>query len=297
MKSKDLLLWYLQSRNGSKVPVALSKAQKQILDKFNILVELQNWVALQFNEEGKPLGLGAPDFLMVMADLLHAAEVYLESQRAKLTHLQNPGEEVKASQEEWQVAITAQENVVKEAWLNATVFWRIMDQIITHPEEFGVSLQPNHIEYALQKKILPLIEMLKWTKPEFFSIPTPSMLNKLWAGLLGCLGGGLVGLWGGIRGGKRFAEKRFAAKPQAFLRPFLILGYSVIGLVTGFAMGASTGGREGFALGQVRSGIKLGYHAAYWNPFNNPIGSKNQQAFELRKLAVLFKLSKKSRVG
>lgn len=264
----------------------LSKAQKNILDKFNIPVELQNWLNLEFNPEGKPLSAGAPDFLMVMADLLHAAEVYLDSQRVKLNRLQNPNQELKASPEEWQVTLAAAEGVVKDAWLNATAFWRMMDEIVNHPAEYGVTLQAKHLEYAFKKKILPLVEMLKWENPEFFNFPSASRSKKIMAGIGGGILGGSKGLIGGVRGGTRQVEKR-----KTLLRPFLIFGYSLMGLFTGFAMGASVGGMFGYETAHAILGSKLGYAAAYFNPFNDPIGSKHQQEFELKKLELLFKFA------
>lgn len=266
--------------------MALSRIQKQVLDQFNVSQDLQSWMAQEFDAEGQPKGVGAPDFLMVLSDHLQAAEVYLDTQRRKLNRLQNPAQEKKVSPEEWQVMIASSEAGVKEAWLRATAFWQILDQVMMAPKEYGVILTRRHIEYAFQKKNLPLIEILRWAKPEYFEFSVPPFILKLPVGLLAMVGGIFSGFWGKMTRGKREAVKRFF-----FLRPFLLLGYLVEAFLMGTLRGAVTAGRFGFRTGRLLPAIRLGYYAAWYNPFNDPIGSKNQQVVELKTLESYFQLS------
>lgn len=267
--------------------MALSKAHKQILDQFHIPQELQTWIAQEFDEQGNPKGVGAPDFLIVLSDLLQAAEVYLDSQRIKLNRLQKPVRDNQViGPEEWQVLLATQEEVVKEAWLRASDFWRVLDQVMAAPKEYGVTITRRHIEYAFQKKNLPLIEMLKWTKPEYFNTSSPTVIKKCWAGLVGCIGGFFSGLMGRIMGGNRQLAKR-----SLFMRPFLIIRYIIEAFFIGTMQGTVLGGSFGFQTGHPWLAIRLGYYAGWFNPFNDPIGSKNKQAVELKTQEAFFLLS------
>lgn len=269
--------------------VGLSRTQKQILDKFNVSRDLQDWLAQEFNEHGEPRFAEAPDFLMAISDHLQAAETYLNSQRIKLNQIQNLDQNTKTSQEEWQSLLNAYEEVVKEAWLRATGYWRIADEIISKPEEYGVKLQRKHIDYAFQKKNLPLVEMLKWTKPEFFFIPTPPLIQRVWAGFWAALGGVFSGMWGGWVWAKRITSRR-----KFWMRPFLFIVYSVRGILTGMMVGCIKAARLSYQIAKIKPGIQIGYFSAVYNPFVESMGSKQKQSIDIKIEEILFRLSERA---
>lgn len=266
--------------------VALSKAQKEILTTFKIPAELQNWMALEFNGAGEPKGLGAPDFLLVLSDLLHAADVYLDSQRAKLARLQNPTKETKVGAEEWRVAIANLEETIKESWLNATAFWRVIEQVMHDSAYYQVAIQRKHIQYAFQKKNLALIQTLKWAHPEFFTIPSSPFFIKLVYGTLGFMSGLGFGLIGEILG----AQSYLKTKPL-FLRPFLSIIYTLLAIIPGVMRGSIIGSATSFEIGNIGIGSKMAYYGTRLDPLMEPLGSKKQQAVELKKQNLIFKLS------
>ncbi len=268
-------------------PVALSRAQKQILDKFNVSRDLQDWIAQEFNEQGEPKAPGAPDFLMVIADHLQAAETYLESQRIKLSRIQNPKQDAHTSPEEWQTILSAYEEVVKEAWERATGYWRIIDIVISKPDAYGIKLKRQHVDYAFQKKNLALVEMLKWSKPEYFFIPNPPFIVKVWSGIWAFLGGIFSGMVGGIF----WAKKHTSKQRNGLLRFLLLVIHSFRGILTGMMMGAITSANLGYQFGKIGLAIKMGFHAAAYNPFVEPVGSKHRMFIDLRIEEALFHLA------
>ncbi len=266
--------------------MALSRAQKQILDKFNVPRDLQDWLAQEFNELGEPRAPEAPDFLMAMSDHLQAAETYLDSQRVKLNRIQNLNQETHASPEEWQVLLADYEEVVKEAWLRTTGYWRIIDELISKPDDYGIKLSRQHIDYALQKNNLPLVEMLKWTKPEYFFIPKPNFIISCWSGFWAGLGGTFSGMMGGLVWAIRHTRKQ-----KSWLRPVLLIIQGLRGLLTGSMMGAITAASIGYQIGNITLAIKLGYYAAAYNPFSEPINSRHKQKLDLKIQETLFHLA------
>lgn len=266
--------------------MTLSRAQKHVFDKYNVPRDLQDWVAREFNDEGKPLIPGSPDFLMVISDHLQAAETYLESQRGKLNKIQNPKQVAKVSPEEWQTLLTEYEGSVKDAWLRASGYWRIIDEIIEKPETYGVRLTRQHIDYAFQKKNLPLVEMLKWTRPEFFFIPNPPFIIKLWSGLWA----GILGLFSGLWGGFVWAKKKSDRQKSSLQRFISWILYGFSGFFTGMMMGAITSARIAYKIGKIIPAVKLGYYAASYNPFVEQKGSRHKQAVNLKVEELLFYL-------
>jgi hypothetical protein len=270
--------------------VALSKTQQEILDVFKIPLDLQQWIAMEFNEAGEPKGLGHPDFLMVLSDLLYAADTYLGSQRAKLAQFQNPIQDTKASPQEWQAAISNLEETVKEAWLSAIAFWRVITHVMQDPPYYQVIILRNHIEYAFQKKNLTLIQMLQSARPEFFALPSSPIFIKLIASLAGFIAGLLFGLLGGIMGAACSVKTK-----HYVLRPLLALGSALWAIIPGMVGGSIVGSTVSFETGNIIIGTKMAYYARRINPFGNQPGSKQQQAVDLKKQLLIFKLSGISR--
>lgn len=266
--------------------MALSSKQKQILDKFNVPRDLQDWMSQEFNEHGEPITPDAPDFLMAISDHLQAAETHLESQRIKLNQAQNPSREAHAGPEEWQILLTSYEEAVKDAWLRATGYWRIIDELLSKPDNYGVKLKRQHIDYAFQKKNLPLVEMLKWNKPEYFFVPKPFWIVRYWSGLWAGLGGIFSGIWGGLSWAKKDSSKQ-----KSFLRPLVFLMLALPGIVIGSMMGAITSASLGYRTGKIMKSIKIGYYAAAFNPFLKTPASKSKQALDLKIEETFFCLS------
>ena len=69
--------------------------------------------------------------------------------------------------------------------------------------------------------------------------------------------------------------------------------YGILGLLIGGSSSAVRGARLGYRTGHFFLSCKLAFLSAYMSPFNAPMGSKKQQAVDLKIDEALFELAKK----
>lgn len=264
----------------------LSRVQKELLDKCQVPSDLQFFMGQQLDDNGLPVEPLAPDFLMILTDHLKASESLLAAKRSELQRIDN-GQINFPTPEKAKVAIDRLEEKIKIEWLFASTLWKATDQVVSHAFEFGVSLRPLHVEYALDKKILSVVEIIRFAKPEFFNLPSFSTLRYLMVCGCGMIFGAFLGIPAGFMG----AIKQCRQEKQGIGFAWAIIGYPLWGLLTGGAMGAVTGARIGLQTGYVITSFQLAISSAYLNPFHQAPGTKNQQAAEFVIQDNLFQLA------
>ncbi len=269
--------------------MSLSAAQTQLLENNNIPMELKKFFADELGNNGIPKEKDSPDFLMLLIEQLQKVDSRLQKQRTKLS-LAKVGQLSPALPEE-DISVDALEEVVKQEWIVATALWRITDQVVTNPVEFGIILKPEHVQYAFDKKNLAAVEMIKYVKPEFFELNTVSLFRACVTAGVGIISGAILGLYGGLVGGAICGYQKRIGGFVAIIFSFL---YGILGLIRGCAKGILKGGRIGFQTGHIPIAIQLGYQAAFLNPFNAESGTKYQQEEELKTQETLFKLAQNS---
>lgn len=265
--------------------MALSKPQIELLEYCHIPLEVQRYVALELGEEGIPKNAASPDFLKILCNLLQIYEVRLESLRYKL------GKSINIDGKQPIIAepplpLASLEDEVKIAWTRAAALWKATDLVVSNPAMFSVILTPEHVEFSLDKKNLPVVEMIRYAKPEFFAIKPVSKFMKVCIAFLGVVMGSICGLIAGVKGGIKQVDRL-----PNFMRAVSLFFYAIGGLFSGSAMGAIAGGSMGLQTGNLPAALKLAYDAAYLNPFHDPIGSKYQRAVQLQREQILFKLA------
>lgn len=267
--------------------MALSSLQLQLLQKMNVPKDMQEAFAYRLGEDGLPKSIKDPDFLMLLTDQLQKTESNLQEGRRKLILVsigklpksKIPGEEI--SQE-------TIEDMIKQEWTSATALWRTTDQVVAQAKNYAVTLSRNHVKFALEKKNLSVLEMIRFAKPEFFKFKEPSFLMALFAGYIGILTG-ISGVYGGFVGGAKQALQNKINR-EAYLYAGL---YALWGIFRGFAKAIVTGARMGLRTGSPIIAVKLGYAASYINPFNDVPGSKYQQEEQLFIEETLFNFAMK----
>ena len=266
--------------------MSLSSAQKKMLDKSQVPEDLQDYIGQQLNENGLPVEFQAPDFLTILSDHLKVSESLLETKRVELQIIKD-GQLDFPSQAAAKVAIERLEQKIKIEWLFASSLWRAVEKVVAYASEYGVSLQPLHVEYAIDKKILSVVEIIRFVKPEFFQL-TPFPLKWYiiisWlAMLLGAFLGPLIGCLGAIR--------QCRLRKRGFMFVLMVLPYGLLGLITGCATAAATGARIGRQTGYFGISVQLALQSTYLNPFHQAPGTKNQQASEFLIQKTLFHLA------
>ncbi len=269
-----------------KEKVALSKAQIELLEYCKIPEELQRFLGQELGPHGMPKDRAAPDFFYILCNLLKIYEVRLENLRYRL------GSKINIDGKQPIIAepspeITLLEDEIKTAWTRASSLWNATDKLVRNPEVFGVALELSHVEYALEKGNLPVVEMIRFARPDFFEIMPTTYQTKLACAIFGGIGGGLLGIPGGMMGGAKQKEQL-----SNRIRPFAMVFYAIVGMFSGCAMGGITGGWMGYQTGNLSAALKLAFDAACLNPFHEPVGSKYQRAVQLRREQLLFKLAK-----
>lgn len=265
----------------------LSKSQAELLEYCHLPEELQRFLGQELGEHGLQKSTISPDFLHILCNLLQIYETRLENLRYKFAKTVNiDGQQPIVAIPPPQVSMLEEE--VKTAWTRAAALWKATDLVVGHPDLFGVTLKPAHVEYALDKHNLPVVEMIRWARPDFFELkPIPKAIRYL-SGFIGALGGAFIGLWGGAKGGAIQADRLPMLK---FLRPIVVVCYGFAGLISGSAMGSMMGSSLGFQTGNVSLAFQFAYLASNLNPFHDPIGSKYQRAVQLCREKILFKLA------
>lgn len=267
--------------------VSLTDAQKLLLEQCKVSDEhqklLQDWLTgVEGSHQTSSL-----DFLQLLSDLFQTAEKHLEAKRSKLSRGMklSPG---LVSPSEAAPEILALEETIKNSWQTSISLWRAVDQVISYPQQYGVTLSRKHVEYAIITKNLTVVEMLKWAKPEYFDVGenasnTVRQVNWFICGIFGALLGAIGGLLGGLKEG-------FSLQPswKKLLFPF----YSLLGMLIGGASSAVKAARLGYRSGRFFLTCKLALQTAYMSPFHAPMGSKKQQAVEFKIEQTLFEVSK-----
>lgn len=264
----------------------LSHAQKELLDKCQVPEDLQFFMGGQLDLQGLPVEPNAPDFLMILTDHLKGSESLLAAKRTELQHIDS-GQIAFATPEKAEAAINRVEEQIKTEWLFASTLWKATDQVVSHAREYGVSLRPLHVQYALDKKILSVVEIIRFAKPEYFSLPSFFRVRYWIVFILGMILGAIAGIPAGFLGAIR--QQRQENIGINFSWKMIV--YPLWGLLTGCAMGAITGARIGLQTGYLWTSVQLGTEAAYLNPFHQAPGTKNQQAAEFVIQEHLFQLA------
>ncbi len=266
--------------------MSLSLKQRELLDTCQVPEDLAEYMGGQLDDNGLPIEFHAPDFLMILTDHLKASESLLSAKRLELKQLES-GYLTFPTLEAAKAAIDQLEQRIKIEWLFASTLWKAVDKVASNSKDYGVSLQPLHVQYAIDKKMLSVLEILRYAKPEFFKLkPVPPVRYTIsaWVGMiLGAIFGPAVGCIGAIR--QCIKEKK------GFMIIVYLLFYALIGLITGCAMAAVTGFRVGKETGHLGTSLLLAVQAAYLNPFNQSPGTKNQQAVEFLIQEKLFHLA------
>lgn len=263
----------------------LSNEQYKLLDACRMEPELQEFLAMELGVNGEPKGESAPDFLYILCNMLQIAEHRLHIMRnrlAKVTRIEG----LQGLIAEPPPDIATIETEIKHCWTQAAALWRAADLVVRNGEVYGVHLSIQHVEYALSKGNLPVVEMIRYVKPEYFEIePKPSPIYYLvW--IVGAILGGFIGFISGCRGGYHLYQKTHKKENS-----FMAFWYAIAGIFSGSAMGFMKGGQMGLRTGNLAAACRLASDAAYLNPFHDAIGSKYQQAVELRREEILFELS------
>lgn len=266
--------------------MSLSDIQKTLLDNCQVPEDLQDYMGQQLDVDGLPTELNAPDFLMILINHLKASESLLAARRTELQRAEK-GYIDFSSPDMAQAAIDRLEQKIKTEWLFASTLWKAVDSVVSKPSDYGVSLQPLHVQYAIDKKILSVVEIIRFKKPEFFNLKPVSFFKYVWAFLVGMLLGAILGIPAGIMG----AIRKCRQEKQGIDFAWTIIVYPVWAILTGCAMGALTGARIGRTTGYVITSLRLAVQAAYLNPFHQAPGTKNQQAVEFVIQENLFQLA------
>lgn len=251
--------------------MGLSTLQKEMLERSKVPQELYERMDKELGSEGHPKEEHSKDFLMVLADFLQEAENSLSEHRFRYN---------KAFTEN-RPNLDFVEEDLKNDWSKASNLWVALDQVVSNPKAYAAEITPKHVKFALQKKNLPFIELLRFANPSFFLATSNSTLARIG----GLLGGGLFGLLSGMVGGLRLA-----LKSKSSFKIFYVVLYPFRSLLTSWFEGARWGAEMGYETGSVLEGVKFGIIAAYLNPFREPRGNQNQQAVELKRLETLFKI-------
>lgn len=266
--------------------MALSKAQIRILNEYKVPEALQLALTKALNDQGDPLDNEELDFLQLLSDHLQMAEKQLNEKRRELA---KELKKRKGSYAETPREIAVLEESIKEYWSAATALWRTVDQVINHPDiDYRVTLTRKHAEYAIQRKNLPVLELIQWAKLEYFTLPPVSPILKYSAMIIGAIGGAVLGLLGGFMGGIKFGYRQY----QGFAKGLSLL-YGLWGIFTGWAVGGVMGARLGFRTGNPMLACWFGAQAAFLNPLNAPRGTENRYAVELKLLETVYSVSKK----
>jgi hypothetical protein len=264
----------------------LSKAQQELLNKYQIPEDLQAAIAKELGEDGlsKP---NRRDFLQLISDKLQEAEnlLYIKRQElaSELKKVKGYDESEKPRQ------IIRLEEGIKEYWATATALWRTADHIVNRSEEgFKTPLSLKHAEYAIKKQNLPVLELIRWARPDWFTRPVhfPFWRRISWG--IGGIGGAILGLGGGFLGGFRYGMRRHIG-----LAKLTAISYAFMGIFIGWAVGGVMGARLGFLTGNPLLACGFGAKAAFLNPLNEPRGTLNRHAVELEMEQTLFNLAKK----
>jgi len=265
--------------------VPLSTLQSQLLQKMNVPKDLQEAFAYQLGENGLPKSPDAPDFLMVLTDQFQKTESHLLELRKKLG-LVSIGKLPKSKFLGEEITQETVEEVIKQEWVLATALWRTTDQVVAQAKNYGITLSRHHVQFALDKKNLAVVEMIKFAKPEFFKVKKPLFIKAYLTSFIGILAG-VSGFYGGLIGGARQGfESNIGI--TAYISAFF---YALLGIVRGWAMATVSGARFGLQTGNIKVAIKLGYASALINPFHDAPGSKYQQEEQLVVEEVIFKLA------
>lgn len=259
--------------------MALSQAQKKILVDCKVPEAYQTLIASWLNDS--PNKKTNQDFLLILADLLQTAEKHLEIKRKQLSSRLNTTQGM-ISPGDTPPQITASEENIKLSWSKAIALWQAVDAVIRTPDLYGIELSRKHARYALLTRNLPVIEMIAWAKPEFFTKKKPSLIARQLAWFFGGILSALLGLVGGFFGGIREGLQ------QKGFKKILFPIQAIAGLVIGWSSGAVIGARVGYRTGSLPLACKLGYLSSYKNPFHDPKGFKNSQAVDLLIEEILF---------
>jgi hypothetical protein len=268
-----------------RVLMPLSKAQKEIFDKYQVPEDLQESISKELGQDGLPKNTTSRDFLQLLSDKLQEAENLLYTKRKELAFEQ---QKIKGYNDKPKQLLSLEETI-KEQWATATSLWRTADQVVNQSEaEFKVMVSQKHAEYAILRKNLPILELIRWAKPALFTLPAsyPALRRVAWA--LGGIGGALLGLIAGPLGGIRLGlrQNRFGK--------IAVFGYGMLGIFTGWAIGGVMGARLGLQTGKPLLACSFGAEAAFLNPLNQPRGTQNRHAIELRMEEILYNLAKKN---
>lgn len=284
--------------------MSLTKAQKEVLDKYNVPLDIQTSLGQALDENGNPkpnmassssMGTSSSkdnspyehDFLLLVSDKLHETEDLLYNKRQELAFELKKIKSYNLDERPRQ--IIALEDIIKDLWTTATALWRVADQIVNQPEEgFKVVISAKQVEYVLKTKNLPVLELIRWAKPEIFYFHPPFTALRWATWVLGGLGGAVLGLFGGFFGGIKYGLERFRG-----IGKLSAAGYCIAGLIFGWAVGGVMGARMGFDSGNPLLACIFGMKAAFLNPLNQPKGTLNRHAVELMKEEILFSLAKK----
>lgn len=262
----------------------LSQTQKQLLEESGIPEEFQQFLGKELGEGGGPKP-GGPDFLIILCNLLKISETRLEYLRTQLKNSMNIGE-IQPIFAEPPPNISVLEDQIKDTWLRAAALWKATDKLVNSPELYAVVLRPQHVAYALFKNNLPVVEMIRYSRPEFFAIPS-NALGRGFSAFLGAILGTLLGIVGGFVG----AAAQVDRVPQPWLRLFAVPVYALIGMISGGAMGSLKASSFGYETGSLFSACEFGLLASYLNPFHDSLNSKYAQAVALKKEEILFELT------
>lgn len=261
--------------------VPLSKVQQDMLEKYQVPEGLKFNMARALGKDGEVLDPNQPDFLQLLSNNLQNAENTLQIKRTELSAELN---KIKGYQDKPR-QIEALEEAIREYWATATALWRAADQVINQPEPgYKLVLSKKHAQYAIEQKNLPILMLIKWAKPEWFTLSTISPIQRRVSAVLGAMGGALLGLFAGFAGGFRLGFTR-----QVGLTKLIAISFAVLGIFTGWANGGIMGARMGYQTGNPWTSSKFGAWSAYTNPLNEPSGTQNRHAIELKMEALLFK--------
>lgn len=266
--------------------MSLSRTQKALLDKCEVPEDLQEYMGRQLDMDGLPLELNAPDFLMILIDHLKASESLLSAKRYELMHIES-GQLPFPNPDVAQAAIDHVEQRIKTEWLFSSSLWRAVDKVASHAADYGVSLQPLHVQYAIDRKILSALEILRYAKPEFFNLKSLPQFRYFICFCFGLVVGAVFGPVAGFMG----AIRECMQEKQGLEFAWSIVVYPLWGILTGCAMGGLTGARIGRETGDLGTTWQLAVRAAYLNPFHEPPGTKNQQEAEFVIQETLFHLA------
>lgn len=265
----------------------LSKAQQELLNKYQIPENLQAAIAKELGEDGVPKP-NQHDFLQLLSDKLQEAENLLYLKRQELASELKKVKGYDESEKPRQIANL--EEGIKEYWATATALWRTADHVVNRSEVgFKADLSPKHAEYAIKMQNLPVLELIRWARSDWFTRPVRSPVWRRIAWGIGGIGGAILGIVGGFLGGFRYGMRRHKG-----LAKISAIGYAFMGIFMGWAVGGVMGARLGFQTGRPLLACGFGAKAAFLNPLNEPRGTLNRHAVELNMEEILFNLAKKN---